>query len=603
MTEKKLLPELAQHESDSGLWISSIFVNSKHTKLSSVGEIVSIAYSDTEAMNGFVKMLCRTFESGADLEASPRLTASNDLIGQVALIGFEVEASLYPNGKHIELSHIESLDLIHELGSKIKENGCRVAIIEDATPLCCNNPRMAMNLLSEIAARQQAIIFAFFKVSDGATALNEYLANHVCNLCQIGKDSLNNGLMDYCYFDYGNPRPERIVFDVNGGAIANCARLLRMERVVKTFARKWLSLAFFKQIAFGAMGGEYAKATIEKDVSVAADFGLIDVSGTGNRKKLCLASGTMKRNPNKKCVALTALGDPYRNPNHTKQRKPILRIGDFRLIAPENTYSYNVRSFAIGLMGAILRGQRWLDFEIKTSYRNVLSIIVGADSKGSEWIKKQVTPREAKHEALPLPHGTNDEAFLENLKAAVNDVKPDFVFIHCFDRIGSDLYTKPEFCKEIANYARSKGVTIIAVSDEPIDKDDYELSDEYWEIIELVEPFCRNKIEEMGIDLANIFRFYAQVGNFNFLCRYKQVLDGDKRILKSATATENLRCFLTATFYWCSNTPYSDIEIDCVGYPITENIIRKAKEDGIIKVDYTTPKKDLKKSRITFIGK
>ena len=596
MIDNVLLPELAQHKAESGLWISSAYLNGKYTMLSSIGDVVYIAYNEAEGMNGFANMLCRTFVSGADLEASPRLNISEDLTGCEIALFASTDFAPDAHATRIELSHIEPLDKIHEIDTKLKENSCKVAIIEDATQLCSNNPRMAMNLLNEIAARQQAMIFAFYKLHDEAITLNDYLANHVFNLCQIGRGSLNNEIMDYYYFQYGNPNPERIIFNSDGGVIANCARLLRVERVVKTFARKWISLSMFKQIAFGAMWGEYAKGTIEKDISVANDIGLIEVSGMGSKKKLCLASGTMKHNPCKDNIALTALGNPYTSPNHTKQRKPIMRMGEFKLIAPDDTTSSNVRNFAIGLMGAILKGERWLDFEVKTSYRNVLSIIVGGKDNAKEWMEKQVEPKEAKLEVLTLPDGATDEAFLATLKESVDKTKPDFVFIHCYDRIVNNLYSVAQFAKEVANYANAKGIACIAVSDKDIDRTDYDLGDEYWKISELVSPIHREALEEeKNIYLPYILSFSGSVGKYDFMCRYEQITRNGCTKFYNATANVQLRCFLIATFYWCNKVPINEIGTDCTGHDLTENTIKKAKKERIIKVD--------KFSQVTFIGK
>ena len=602
MIDNEFLPELAQHKAESGLWISSAYLNGKYTMLSSIGDVVSIAYNEAEAMKGFANMLCRTFVSGADLEASPRLNISEDLTGCGIALFVSTDFAPDAHATRIELSHIEPLDRIHEIGSRLKENGCKVAIIEDATPLCSNNPRMAMSLLNEIAARQQAMIFAFYKLHDEATALNDYLTNHVYNLCQIGRGSLNNGIMGYYYFQYGNPNPERIIYNRDGGVIANCARLLRIERVVKTFAQKWIPLSMFKQIAFGAMGGEYAKGTIEKDISVANEFGVIELSGMGNKKKLCLASGKMKCNLCKDSIALTALGNPYTSPNHIKQRKPILRMGDFRLIAPEDTYRDNVRNFAIGLMGAILKGERWLDFEVKTSYRNVLCIIVGASDEAREWMEKRVEPREAKLEILTLPHDTTDEAFMAAFNESVDNTKPDFVFIMCYDRIANNLYTEAQLVKEIASYTKSKGMACIAVSDKSIERTDYDLADdEYWSITDLVLNIWREEIKETydwldkkEIDLPYIYSFKGSLREYDFMCRYKQSAsnDGCMKFIK-ASADEQLKCFLIATFYWCDNTPIDEIEEDCTGHKLTNNTIKKAVKERLIKVD---------RDRITFIG-
>ena len=320
----------------------------------------------------------------------------------------------------------------------------------------------------------------------------------------------------------------------------------------------------------------------------------------------------MSRSTNAGSIAITALANPYTNPNKTKQRKPILKFGEFKLIAPESgCASSTLDFFIIDLMAAIVTGSKYLDFDVKATYRNTLAIIVGSDEKGVNWLtdKIQGFGGDATFSCMTTPQGITDEEFLSFYKSAVDTHKPDFVFVIRYDRITPNIYTAAQLAKEIAIYAKRKGICVIAQSDKDTGRDQYEFTgDEYWCIAPLVMDGDRNDIyEEKGIALPAIYSFKGSVGSFDFLCRFGY--GAGKWQFDSVPAKEQKLAFLMGSFYWCNDTQCCNIKdecgentisTDCTGQPLTSSTIYQAQQLGLIKLKHTSEKKKLLESRITF---
>ena len=323
----------------------------------------------------------------------------------------------------------------------------------------------------------------------------------------------------------------------------------------------------------------------------------------------------MSKNLNAGNIAVTALGNHFTNPNKTKQRKPILKFGEFKLIAPESGCgSSTMQNFVISMMGAIVTGNKYLDFDIKAANRNTLAIIVGNVAEAAKRLTDEIQGfgGDAKFEAMALPQGTTDEAFLTAYKQAIDNTKPDFVFVMCYDRIKPNIYTAAQLAKEVAIYAKRKGICVIAQSNEETGRDQYEFTgDEYWSIAPLVMDGDREEINEMHeICLPAIYSFKGSVGSFDFLCRFKWI--ASKWKYGSVTAEEQKRAFLIGTFYWCNDTQCCDpkadygentISTDCTGQPLTTSTIYQANKLGLIKVQFTSEKKKLLESRVTFTAR
>ena len=132
---------------------------------------------------------------------------------------------------------------------------------------------------------------------------------------------------------------------------------------------------------------------------------------------------------------------------------------------------------------------------------------------------------------------------------------------------------------------------------------DYDLGDEYWKISPLIDKDnWKDMMQYHHVGIPYIYNFQASVNGFDFLCRFKQSRQCAPFMFKDVKAEEQQLAYLMGTFYWCNNTDCDDI-YDCMGNDLTNNVIYQAKQLGLIKVEYTSEKKKLLESRITFLGK
>lgn len=604
----------------SGLFASDVGLNVKMERyypVATAGEAHAFAYDEAETAQAFIDLLAGIAESGQDFPYQPQLGISDDLQGHKALIFTRRGITPTDEAKAIVRPIPEALtfdELLFEIGTEIEATGAKIVIIDDVAgdARWCGNAILWD--LNELADSTNVMLFAGFMLNHEADEVSRYLATRAHNLWQLTAGSLNMKSDDgeatkeqrYFCFSYGHPTPKRIYYgiDKEGKAFipSELWKLLRIKEIAKMYAREWINVGIFTNVAFGTLQGEFAKGSIQKAIDEAAACGIIQKSGRGTKAKLILSDGKMSRNTNAGSIALTALGNPYTNPNKTKQRKPILKFGEFKLIAPENGEKANtVRNFTFNLIGAIVTGGKWLDFDVKTQYRNTLAIIVGADEKGAKWTVEKIAAfgDGAKFDAIALPQGITDEAFLTAYKQAIDSKQPDFVFILCYDRITPNLYTTAQLAKEIAIYSKRKGICTIAGSEKEIDREANDFGDEYWSISPLVMDGDREEIQQMhGIYINPISSFSGSVGTFNFLCRFMCA----KSYIVEVSSTEQKQAFLIGTFYWANNTDCCDIEHDCTYNPLSNSTIGQAQKMGLIKLRYTSEKKKLLESRITFDG-
>lgn len=259
-----------------------------------------------------------------------------------------------------------------------------------------------------------------------------------------------------------------------------------------------------------------------------------------------------------------------------------------------------MQNFVTNLIGTVASGKNWLDFAVKTPYRNVMAIVIGASVKAINKLADDISAlgEDVKFSALIQPNGVTDADFLTAYKQAIDSVKPDFVFIVCYNRITPHLYTEAQLAKELATYSKKKGICTIAASDTEKDREALNMGDEFWSISPLVSNIdMEHIINNHNIYLPRIFSFQGSVDGFDFLCRFASAGMGT---FMKVSASKQDHAFLVGTFYFCQNTDCADIETDVTGEPLTKSVIYRAQKLGLIDVDQYG--KTLLDSRITFKG-
>lgn len=613
----------------SGLFASDINLNVKlerYYPAATAGECTPFAYDEADTAKAFFGLLAGIATDGQDFPYQPQLGISEDLQDHKALIFTRSEITPTDEAKAIVRKIPETLtfdELLEAIEADIAATGAKIVVIDDVAGdarWCGNAILWDLNALADST---NVMLFAGFRLNHEADEVSSWLARHAHNLLQLTAGSLNMKNDDgettreqrYFCFSYGHPTPKCIYYgiDEQGNACipSELWKLLRTKELAEKFARQWISVKLFTHVAFGALHGEFIKGSIQKAIDEAAACGIIQKSGSGTKSKLILSDGKMSKSLNAGSIALTALGNPYTNPKKTKQRRGILKFGEFRLIAPENGCSTNtVQTFVIDLMGAVVTGSKYLDFDVKATYRNTLALLVGTDEKAAKWTVDKIAAfgDGSQFECIALPKETTDDEFLSRYKATVETCKPDFVFVMCYDRIKPNIYTAAQLAQEIAIYAKRKGICVIAQNNEETGRDLYEFSgDEYWSIAPLVMEINMEDIADCGIRLPAIHSFQGSVGGFDFLCRFRY--DTRKGHFASVPTNVEKWAFLIGTFYWCNNTQCcvnildcgeNTISTDCTGQPLTNSTIYQAQKLGLIKVHYTSEKKKLLESRITF---
>lgn len=588
------------------------------------GECTPFAYDEVGTTIAFFELLAQTAAAGQDMTYQPQLVANDELQGSKTLLFTRSEATPRNEAEIIVRLIPEAMpfdELLYTIGTEIKATGTKIVIVDDVTGWAKQSVRQILTALDGLAHLHNALILAGFMLNDEADELSSYLATHAPNLWQLTTHSLDKGGNEtqpqreqrYFCFSYGHPDRKRVFYGLDDESHvcknkqgcfclpADMVKLLRIKELAQMHAQYQISQSKFVDICFGALGGEFDKTSIVKAIQAAADNGYIQKSGSGIKTKLMYASGRMSRTCYHGNVALMAKGNQYTSPKHTKQYKPILRHGEFKLLAPQNnTDPATMQNFVKNMIGMIASGKKWLDFVVKTTHRNTLAIVIGTSANAVKRLADNISAwgENVKFSALIQPQGVTDADFLTAYKQAIDTVKPDFVFICCYDRITPHLYTEAQLAKELAIYSKKKGICTIAQSNIEKNRESLNMGDEYWSITPLVDGLDRKVLsDKYSIFVPRIYSFQGSVDNFDFLCRFAPArVDG----FESVSANEQDRAFLIGTFYWRENSDCRDFETDCTGELLTENVVKRARKLGLIDVDQYG--KTLLDSRITFKG-
>lgn len=583
------------------------------------GECVPVAYDEAGIAAAFFAKVIQVATEGQDVPQNPPMRISD--VCKVLLFtrnGFTPKNEANVIVKPIPETMSDEVPLLATIEEEIIASDAKIVIFDDVTGYDTRNGRLTLWDLNELAYNNDVIILAGFMLDDEAEETS-YLATHAHNLWQLAGGSLNIKNDDgetsreqrYFCFSYGRPEPKRVYYglDEQGNAciVRDMAKLIRIRELANNFASQPISLKLFKHVAFGALQGEFIKGSIEKAVSVAANNDVIQISGSGKKTMICCAGGKMSRKPYTDNIALTAKGNPYTSPKHTKKRKPILKHGEFKLLVSEKGITESVmQRFAIDMMGTVATGKKWLDFDVKTPYRNTLAILIGGKESGTDWLKERIAEfgEGAKFNAMVLPNEITDADFITTYEQAVETHKPDFVFVLCYDRIKADQYTEKQLVEEIAAYSKKKGICTIAERfAKTANYSDDLTGDEYWRISPLIsQDVMEDILKETGMPLSHIYNFQGSDGSFDFLCRFGWATGNDVAAFASVPAKKQQELFLIGTFYRCDQTPCWCIENDCTGQPLTGKVVYAAEREGIIRMEKTDKNGAWRKSLITFIG-
>ena len=613
-------------ESTFGLVASDIRINSKSEKyypICKVGECTPIAYESTEVATAFMGHLCRIAKDGQDFPYQPQMRIGESLKGCNVLVYPDCN-SLFKLKDNVIISDLPTeagtedmgaYSIISTIGEQATEIGAKIVLIENATPIVGDSPRQALILLDTLAHSQRIIIFAGFKITEESKAVNNYLFNYSHNLCtlqesciEISTEEEGQTIKPFFCFEYGHPVQKFVVYgiDEQGNTFipAKVAQMLMMKTFGEMFARKPVRKALLLNQIYGALGAQFSKQSVTNMIGLAVEAGILNQSGVDNKSTISLAGTGTKKKPNYcGCIALSAKGNAYSETTaHTKKRKPLCRIGEFKMIAPAEGCCVNpVKNLITELIKVVATGKPALDFAVKTSHRNTLVIML-AEPTAKEWMQKNIGifAKDATFDVVCISDAITDGDFLATYRQQINDLQPDFCFILNFDRVKDNIYTPAQLAKEIGITSKSKGVTTIAQTANDTAESLFEFEgNEYWCVKPLVNEYDMNSIAEMGATLPRLYSFEATEGEIVFLCRFR-IEDG--KTLKLATAKEQKETFYIGTFFWCNRTPYSEIT-DCTGKPITNSVIFRAHKAGFIRIDYTSPKRCYRESLITFIGK
>lgn len=611
---------------------SDLRINSKSEKYYPIcvaGECVPVAYQSTEVAAAFMGHISRIARDCADFPYQPQMRIGESFKGCKVLVYPDCN-SLFKPAENVTCKDFPT-DAAPEdsgaykaiccIGEQAKEVEAKILLIEDATAFVGDSPQQALALLNSLANAQQIMIFAGFKISEESEIINSYLFNYCHNLIKLVESGIemvteDEGQTVKRFFSvlYGNPNSNFVVYgiDEQGNTIipAKVAQMLLMGACGKMFARKPVSKTIFLNNVFGALEGQFNKQTINNWLALAVEAGILCQSGTAGKSTISLAGeDTTKKKPAYSGnIAITAKGNQYdASTKHTKKRKPLCRIGQFKLLSPALGCSVNpVKNLTIELIKMVATGKPALDFQIKTSHRNCLVIML-ADPKAGEWMQTHIgaLAKDATFNVVCISENKTDGELLQIFREKINSLQPDFCFILNLDRVVYSLYTSDQLAKEFAITAKSKGVTTIGQTATYIEDllgcCDFE-GDEYWIVRQLIDDDTAEEIHRYhgyNITLPRIFSFEATQGKMAFLCRFIDTRPSQTL----ATAKDQKRAFYTATFFRCYKTPCSDICEDCTGKPLTNSVLYQAQKAGFIRIDYTSPKRCYRESVVTFVGK
>lgn len=615
----------ACQQTDGNLFASDIRLNSKSEKyftISKAGECTPIAYESAEVAAAFMGHLCRISKDGQDFPYQPQMRIGESLKGCNVLVYPDCNSLFKPTDNVIisvlpteaDTEEMGAYSIISTIGEQAAEIGAKIVLIENATPIVGDSPRQALILLDTLAHSQGIMIFAGFKITQESEAVNNYLFNYSHNLCTLQESCIEisteegQKIQPFFCLEYGHPATKFVVYgiDEQGNTFipAKVAQLLMMNAFGEMFARKPVRKALLLNQIYGALEGQFSKQSVTNMIGLAVEAGILNQSGADNKATISLAGTETKKKPAYSgTIALSAKGNAYSETTaHTKKRKPLCRIGEFKMIAPAEGCSVNpVKNLTTELIKAVATGKPALDFAVKTGHRNTLVIML-AEPAAAEWMQKNIGAfsKDATFDVVCISDAITDGDFLATYRQRINSLQPDFCFILNFDRVKYNIYTPAQLAKEIAITSKSKGVTTIAQTDSDNAESLFEFEgNEYWCVKPLVSEYEISSLEERNIKIPRIYSFEAAEGKFEFLCRFRNT----RPTLTLATSKEQKRAFLIATFYFCDRTPCSDIGEDCTGKPLTNSVIYQAQKEGLIRVDYTSGKKCYRESVITFIGK
>lgn len=615
----------ACQQTDCSLLASDIRINSKSEKyfsISMAGESTPIAYESAEVAAAFMGHICRIAKDGQDFPYQPQMRISESLKGCNVLVYPDCNSLFKPTDNVIisvlpteaDTEEMGAYSIISTIGEQAAEIGAKVVVIENATPIVGDSPRQALILLDTLAHSQGIMIFAGFKITQESEAVNNYLFNYSHNLCTLQESCIEisteegQKIQPFFCLEYGHPATKFVVYgiDEQGNTFipAKVAQMLMMNAFGKMFARKPVKKALLLNQIYGALEGQFSKQSVTNMIALAVEAGILNQSGADNKATISLAGTETKKKPAYSgTIAISAKGNAYSETTaHTKKRKPLCRIGEFKMIAPAEGCSVNpVKNLTTELIKAVATGKPALDFAVKTGHRNTLVIML-AEHGAAEWMQKNIGAfaKDATFDIVCISDTITDGDFLATYRQQINSLQPDFCFILNFDRVSYSIYTPAQLAKEIAITSKSKGISTIAQTANDKAESLFEFEgNEYWCVKPLVNEYDMKCIAEMGVTLPSIYSFEAVEGKFEFLCRFTNT----RPSLTLATSKEQKRAFLIATFYFCDRTPYSDIGEDCTGKPLTNSVIYQAQKEGIIRVDYISGKKCYRESVITFIGK
>ena len=615
----------ACQQTDCSLLASDIRINSKSEKyfsISMTGESTPIAYESAEVAAAFMGHICRIAKDGQDFPYQPQMRISESLKGCNVLVYPDCTSLFKPTDNVIlsvlpteaDTEEMGAYSIIKTIGEQAAEIGAKIVLIENVTPIVGYSPQQALALLNSLAQAQQIMILCGFKIAQESEAVNNYLFNYSHNLCTLQEScieiSTDEGqkIQPFFCLEYGHPATKFVVYgiDEQGNTFipAKVAQMLMMNAFGEMFARKPVKKALLLNQIYGALEGQFSKQSVTNMIALAVEAGILNQSGADNKATISLAGTETKKKPAYSgTIALSAKGNAYsETTSHTKKRKPLCRIGEFKMIAPAEGCSVNpVKNLTTELIKAVATGKPALDFAVKTGHRNTLVIML-AEHGAAEWMQKNIGAfaKDATFDVVCISDTITDGDFLATYRQQINSLQPDFCFILNFDRVKYNIYTPAQLAKEVGITSKSKGVTTIAQTANDKAESLFEFEgNEYWCVKPLVNECDLNSIAEMGVILPSVHSFEAVEGKFEFLCRFKNT----RPSLTIATSKEQKRAFLIATFYFCDRTPYSDIGEDCTGKPLTNSVIYQAQKEGLIRVDYTSGKKCYRESVITFIGK
>ena len=615
----------ACQQTDGNLFASDIRINSKSEKyftINKTGECSPLAYESAEVAAAFMGHICRIAKDGQDFPYQPQMRIGESLKGCNVLVYPDCNSLFKPTDNVIisvlpteaDTEEMGAYSIINTIGEQAAEIGAKIVLIENATPIVGDSPRQALILLDTLAHSQGVMIFAGFKITQDSEAVNNYLFNYSHNLCTLQESCIEitteegQKIQPFFCLEYGHPAPKFVVYgiDEQGNTFipAKVAQMLMMKAFGKMFARKPVKRALLLNQIYGALEGQFSKQSVTNMIALAVEAGILNQSGADNKATISLAGTETKKKPAYSgTIALSAKGNAYsETTSHTKKRKPLCRIGEFKLLAPADGCSVNpVKNLALELIKVVATGKPALDFAVKTGHRNTLVIML-AEHGAAEWMQKNIGAfaKDATFDIACISDAITDGDFLATYRQQINSLQPDFCFILNFDKVENNIYTPAQLAKELAITSKTKGVTTIAQTANDKAESLFEFEgNEYWCVKPLVNECDLNSIAEMGVILPSVHSFEAAEGKFEFLCRFKNT----RPSLTIATSKEQKRAFLIATFYFCDRTPYSDIGEDCTGKPLTNSVIYQAQKEGIIRVDYISGKKCYRESVITFIGK